>query len=108
MATLAPAATWPMGFIAREIERVDGADTAPMLSMQSSLVIHRRSMPMSRKASTGSIYPRSCAANGWAALAWPSPMRGQDPASMTTHAERVNNDYRLMGAKTWISNAPIR
>jgi len=35
------------------------------------------------------------------------PDAGSDPGSMKTQAERVPGGYRLNGAKTWISNAPI-
>jgi glutaryl-CoA dehydrogenase len=35
------------------------------------------------------------------------PDHGSDPGSMVTRAEAVDGGYRLTGAKTWISNAPI-
>jgi glutaryl-CoA dehydrogenase len=35
------------------------------------------------------------------------PDAGSDPGGMTTRAEKVADGYRLTGAKTWISNAPI-
>jgi len=35
------------------------------------------------------------------------PDHGSDPGSMTTRAHRASGGYRLVGAKTWISNAPI-
>jgi glutaryl-CoA dehydrogenase len=35
------------------------------------------------------------------------PDAGSDPGSMSTKAEKTPNGYRLNGAKTWISNAPI-
>ncbi len=35
------------------------------------------------------------------------PDAGSDPGSMKTRAEKISDGYRLDGAKTWISNAPI-
>jgi glutaryl-CoA dehydrogenase len=35
------------------------------------------------------------------------PNAGSDPGGMTTRAEKIEGGYRLTGAKTWISNAPI-
>lgn len=32
---------------------------------------------------------------------------GSDPGSMITHAKKVEDGYRLMGAKMWITNRPI-
>jgi glutaryl-CoA dehydrogenase len=35
------------------------------------------------------------------------PDHGSDPGSMVTRAEKVAGGYKLNGAKTWISNAPV-
>jgi glutaryl-CoA dehydrogenase len=35
------------------------------------------------------------------------PDAGSDPAGMKTRAEKVPDGYRLIGTKTWISNAPL-
>ena len=35
------------------------------------------------------------------------PDHGSDPGSMVTKAEKVAGGYKLNGAKTWISNAPV-
>ncbi|WP_204324657.1 acyl-CoA dehydrogenase family protein, partial [Stenotrophomonas maltophilia] len=35
------------------------------------------------------------------------PDHGSDPSAMTTRAKRVDGGYRLSGAKTWITHAPI-
>src|SRR5262249_38128194 len=35
------------------------------------------------------------------------PDHGSDPGSMVTRAEKVSGGYKLSGAKTWISNAPV-
>jgi glutaryl-CoA dehydrogenase len=35
------------------------------------------------------------------------PNHGSDPGSMVTRAEKVPGGYKLNGAKTWITNAPV-
>jgi glutaryl-CoA dehydrogenase len=35
------------------------------------------------------------------------PNSGSDPGSMATRAEKIHGGYRLVGGKTWISNAPL-
>ena len=35
------------------------------------------------------------------------PDAGSDPGGMITRAEKIDGGYRISGAKTWISNAPI-
>ena len=93
------------GLIAREIERVDSGYRSAM-SVQSSLVIHpihaygseeqrRRYLP---RLATGEIL--GC-------FGLTEPDHGSDPGSMATRAERIAGGYRLTGAKTWITNAPI-
>ncbi len=42
-----------------------------------------------------------------AAFAISEPEAGSDPAAMTTRAERDGDGYRLIGTKTWISNAGL-
>jgi glutaryl-CoA dehydrogenase len=93
------------GLVAREVERVDSGYRS-MLSVQSSLVMHpifaygddsqrRKYLP---KLATGELV--GC-------FGLTEPDAGSDPSRMTTRAERVAGGYRLSGAKTWISNAPI-
>ena len=93
------------GLIAREIERVDSGYRS-VLSVQSSLVmypIHAYGSEAQRRKylkrlATGEII--GC-------FGLTEPDHGSDPASMITRAERVSGGYRLTGAKTWISNAPV-
>jgi acyl-CoA dehydrogenase len=40
-------------------------------------------------------------------LAITEPEAGSDASAIRTHAERVDGGYRLNGAKTWISGAPL-
>src|SRR5262249_57713417 len=35
------------------------------------------------------------------------PDFGSDPGSMVTRAEKTSGGYKLTGAKTWITNAPV-
>jgi glutaryl-CoA dehydrogenase len=35
------------------------------------------------------------------------PNSGSDPASMTTHAKKVDGGYSLTGNKMWITHSPI-
>jgi glutaryl-CoA dehydrogenase len=93
------------GLIAREIERVDSGFRS-LMSVQSSLVMHpiyaygseaqrRKYLP---KLATGEIV--GC-------FGLTEPDHGSDPGSMVTRAEKAPGGYRLTGAKTWITNAPV-
>ena len=93
------------GLIARELERVDSGFRS-MMSVQSSLVMyaiyaygseaHRRKYL--RKLATGEMV--GC-------FGLTEPDFGSDPGSMVTRAEKVSGGYKLTGAKTWITNAPV-
>jgi len=93
------------GLIAREVERVDSGYRSAM-SVQSSLVMYpiyaygtevqrRKYLP---KLATGEMI--GC-------FGLTEPDHGSDPGSMVTRAEKVAGGYKLNGAKTWISNAPV-
>jgi glutaryl-CoA dehydrogenase len=93
------------GLIARELERIDSGYRSSM-SVQSSLVMYpiyaygteaqrRKYLP---KLATGEII--GC-------FGLTEPDHGSDPGSMVTRAEKVAGGYKLNGAKTWISNAPV-
>jgi len=93
------------GLIARELERVDSGYRSTM-SVQSSLVMYpiyaygteaqrRKYLP---KLATGEII--GC-------FGLTEPDHGSDPGSMVTRSEKVSGGYKLNGAKTWISNAPV-
>ena len=93
------------GLVARELERVDSAYRS-LMSVQSSLVMHpinafgtkaqreKYLAPLARGALLG-------------CFGLTEPDHGSDPLSMASRAEPVDGGYRITGAKTWISNAPL-
>jgi glutaryl-CoA dehydrogenase len=93
------------GLIAREVERVDSGYRSAM-SVQSSLVmypIHAFGTEAQRRQ-----YLPNLASGEWVGcFGLTEPDHGSDAGGMTTRAEAVGGGYRLRGAKTWISNAPI-
>jgi glutaryl-CoA dehydrogenase len=93
------------GLIAREIERVDSGYRS-MMSVQSSLVMY----PIYAYGSEEhrQRYLPKLAAGEWiGCFGLTEPDAGSDPAGMKTKAEKTAFGYKLNGAKTWISNAPI-
>jgi glutaryl-CoA dehydrogenase len=93
------------GLVARAIERVDSGYRSAM-SVQSSLVMYpifaygsenlrRRYLP---KLASGELI--GC-------FGLTEPEAGSDPGSMRSSARKISGGYRLDGAKTWITNAPI-
>jgi glutaryl-CoA dehydrogenase len=93
------------GLIAREVERVDSGYRSAM-SVQSSLVmhpIHAYGSEEQRKK-----YLPKLATGEWiGCFGLTEPDHGSDPGSMATRAAKSGSGYRLTGAKTWITNAPI-
>ncbi|HVY21509.1 MAG TPA: acyl-CoA dehydrogenase [Bauldia sp.] len=93
------------GLINREIERVDSGYRSAM-SVQSSLVIH----PIHAyggEAQQRKYLPGLISGNKVGCFGLTEPDHGSDPGSMVTRATRIDGGYRLNGAKTWITNAPI-
>jgi len=93
------------GLIAREIERVDSGYRS-MLSVQSSLVmvpIHT----FGSEAQKQRYLPKLASGEWIGCFGLTEPNHGSDPGSMQTRAVWSADGYRLTGAKTWISNAPI-
>ena len=93
------------GLIAREVERVDSGYRS-MMSVQSSLVMH----PIhayGTEAQKRKYLPRLARGEAIGCFGLTEPDAGSDPGSMRTRAEAIDGGYRLKGAKTWISNAPI-
>jgi glutaryl-CoA dehydrogenase len=93
------------GLVAREVERIDSGYRSAM-SVQNSLVMHpiyvygseeqrRKYLPPLAKGKLVGCFGLT------------EPDSGSDPGSMVTRATRDGKDYRLNGAKTWITNAPI-
>ena len=93
------------GLIAREIERADSGYRSA-LSVQSSLVMH----PIYAYGTEGQrqrYLPRLARGEIIGCFGLTEADHGSDPGSMTTRAEKIAGGYRLNGAKTWISNAPV-
>ena len=93
------------GLIAREIERVDSGFRS-MLSVQSSLVMHPIHAYGS-EAQRERYLPKLATGELIGCFGLSEPEAGSDPAALTTTAAKTAGGYRLNGAKTWISNAPI-
>ena len=93
------------GLIAREVERVDSGYRS-MMSVQSSLVmfpIYTYGSEEQRRK----YLPRLATGEAIGCFGLTEPNHGSDPGSMVTRARTVDGGFRLSGAKTWISNAPI-
>lgn len=93
------------GLAAREVERVDSGYRS-MLSVQSSLVMH----PIDAFGSDEqkeTYLPRLATGELVGCFGLTEPDHGSDPSSMATRARSVDGGYRLSGAKSWITNAPI-
>ena len=93
------------GLIARELERVDSGYRSAM-SVQSSLVMHPI-YAYGSEAQRRKYLPKLATAELIGCFGLTEPDHGSDPGSMVTRAEKVAGGYRLNGAKTWISNAPV-
>jgi len=93
------------GLIAREIERIDSGYRSAM-SVQSSLVIHPIDSYGS-EAQKNKYLPKLLNGEWVGCFGLTEPNSGSDPASMSTHAEKVEGGYCLTGNKIWITNSPI-
>jgi glutaryl-CoA dehydrogenase len=93
------------GLVAREVERIDSGFRS-MMSVQSSLVmypIHAYGDPDQRRK----YLPGLARGELIGCFGLTEPNAGSDPGGMVTRAEKIDGGYRFIGAKTWISNAPI-
>ncbi len=93
------------GLVAREIERVDSGYRS-MMSVQSSLVmfpIFTYGSEVQRRR----YLPSLARGERIGCFGLTEPNHGSDPGSMESRARPVDGGFRLTGAKTWISNAPI-
>ncbi len=93
------------GLIARELERVDSGYRSAM-SVQSSLVMHPI-FAYGTEAQRRKYLPKLASAEMIGCFGLTEPDHGSDPGSMVTRAEKVSGGFKLNGAKTWISNAPV-
>ncbi len=93
------------GVVAREVERVDSGFRS-MMSVQSSLVMY----PIYAYGDSGQrrkYLPGLARGELIGCFGLTEPEAGSDPGGMKTRAEKIEGGYRLNGAKTWISNAPL-
>jgi glutaryl-CoA dehydrogenase len=93
------------GLIAREVERVDSGYRSAM-SVQSSLVMHPI-YSYGTEAQRMKYLPKLASGEWVGCFGLTEPNSGSDPASMTTHAKKVEGGYSLTGNKMWITNSPI-
>jgi glutaryl-CoA dehydrogenase len=93
------------GLIARAVEAVDSAYRSAM-SVQSSLVMHPI-FTYGSDAQRQKWLPGLARGELVGCFGLTEPDFGSDPAGMITRATKVAGGYRLDGAKTWITNAPI-
>jgi glutaryl-CoA dehydrogenase len=93
------------GLISREIERVDSGYRSAM-SVQSSLVMYPI-YAYGTEAQRMKYLPKLATGEMIGCFGLTEPDHGSDPGSMVTRAEKVAGGYKLNGAKTWISNAPV-
>jgi glutaryl-CoA dehydrogenase len=93
------------GLVARELERVDSSYRS-MLSVQSSLVMGPI-YEFGSDAQREEFLPRLATGAIVGCFGLTEPDHGSDPGGMTTRARRTAGGYRLRGAKSWITNAPI-
>jgi len=93
------------GLIARELERVDSGFRS-MMSVQSSLVMYAI-YAYGSEAQRRKYLPKLATGEMVGCFGLTEPDYGSDPGSMVTRAEKTAGGYKLTGAKTWITNAPV-
>jgi glutaryl-CoA dehydrogenase len=93
------------GLIARELERVDSGYRST-LSVQSSLAMHAI-YDYGSEAQRRKYLPKLASGEIIGCFGLTEPDHGSDPGGMVTRAAKVDGGYKLNGAKTWISNAPV-
>ncbi|NNM74381.1 acyl-CoA dehydrogenase [Enterovirga aerilata] len=93
------------GLVAREVERVDSGYRS-MMSVQSSLVMYPI-YAYGDENQRRKYLPKLASGEFVGCFGLTEPDAGSDPAGMKTRAVKTANGYKISGAKTWISNAPI-
>jgi glutaryl-CoA dehydrogenase len=93
------------GLIARELERVDSGFRS-MMSVQSSLVMYAI-YAYGSEAQRHKYLPKLATGEMVGCFGLTEPDHGSDPGSMVTRAEKAPGGFKLTGAKTWITNAPV-
>ncbi len=93
------------GLVCQELERGDSG-LRSFVSVQSSLCMY----PIFAFGSEDQklrFLPRMAKGECIGCFGLTEPDSGSDPASMKTHAKKVEGGYKLNGAKMWITNATI-
>ncbi|MCX8501314.1 MAG: acyl-CoA dehydrogenase family protein, partial [Alphaproteobacteria bacterium] len=93
------------GLVNRAVEAVDSGYRS-MMSVQSSLVM----LPIEQFGTAQQkqkYLPALAAGEKIGCFGLTEPDYGSDAGGLVTRAEKVAGGYRLNGAKTWITNAPI-
>lgn len=93
------------GLVAREVERVDSGYRSAM-SVQSSLVMHPI-YAYGTEEQRKKYLPKLATGEWVGCFGLTEPDHGSDPGSMKSRAHKVDDGYRLRGAKMWITNSPI-
>jgi glutaryl-CoA dehydrogenase len=93
------------GLVAREVERVDSGYRS-MMSVQSSLVMYPIYAFGSEEQKMRYL-PKLGSGEYIGCFGLTEPDAGSDPGGMRTRATKIDGGYRISGAKTWISNAPL-
>ncbi len=93
------------GLVAREVERVDSGYRSAM-SVQSSLVMHPIYAYGSEEQRVKYL-PKLASGEWIGCFGLTEPNSGSDPASLSTHATKVDGGYRITGNKMWITNSPV-
>ncbi|GJL84959.1 MAG: glutaryl-CoA dehydrogenase [Micavibrio sp.] len=93
------------GLIAREMERVDSAYRS-CYSVQSSLVMVPINLFGSEEQKEKYL-PKLASGESIGCFGLTEPDGGSDPNNMNTRAKKDGKDYKISGAKQWITNSPI-
>jgi glutaryl-CoA dehydrogenase len=87
------------------LERVDSGFRS-MMSVQSSLVMYAI-YAYGSEVQRRKYLPKLATGEMIGCFGLTEPDFGSDPGSMVTRAEKVSGGFKLTGAKTWITNAPV-
>lgn len=93
------------GLIMQELERGDSGIRSAA-SVQSSLVMYPI-WKFGSEAQRRKYLPRLAAGEFIGSFGLTEPNHGSNPAGMETRLTYANGQYRLNGAKMWITNAPV-
>lgn len=93
------------GLVCQELERGDSG-LRSFVSVQSSLCMYPI-FKYGTEQQKKHYLPQMAAGKVIGCFGLTEPDSGSDPASMRTHAKKVEGGWILNGAKMWITNAPI-